>query len=128
MADALAALTGAPAVTAGVIGIDLLEEMADRPAVVIVDAIETGRQPPGTVVAFTIDDLTALRNATSPHSLNLPAIIELGRQLGLDLPARIVCYGIEVGAPPEWSESLSAALAAQLPLAVKWIQNQEFPA
>lgn len=73
-------------------GLDLLDDMANADAVVLVDATQSGRAA-GTVHRVPADALPAGRGFSS-HDLGVAAALELGRALGR-LPRRIEIIGIE---------------------------------
>lgn len=92
-------------------GFSLLDAFADAPAVLLVDAVQSGA-PPGTVhrldaVAGPLPQ-DALRCST--HALGVVEAVELARALG-ELPARLHVYGIE-GEDFGSGEGLSPAVAA----------------
>ena len=73
----------------------LLELWADRPLVIAVDAVRSGR-PPGTVLRLEVGDrpLPSPLTMTSTHGFSLPQAVALGQTLGR-FPQRLVVYGIE---------------------------------
>ena len=78
-------------------GMDLLLAWEDAASVVLVDAVVSGRQPPGSVHRFDARDRSlpaALFTATSTHALGLADAVELARAMER-LPERLVVYGIE---------------------------------
>jgi hydrogenase maturation protease len=95
-------------------GIDLLDVWEGADAVVIVDAVRSGRAPG---VVHRIDASAAplparLQASTSSHAVGVADAIELARTLGR-LPRRVVVLGVEghrfdAGAP--LSPEVSAAL------------------
>ena len=104
-----------------VICLELLDEMDGTDEAVFIDAMRTGEYPPGTVVRIEEDRIAHLRNVTAPHSLNLPAIMEMGRGLGYRMPARIRYYGIEARDLETFSERMTDELEAALPAIVERI-------
>jgi hydrogenase maturation protease len=74
---------------------DLLELWADRPLVIAVDAVRSGR-PTGAVLRIEVGStpLDAPLNATSTHGFSLGQAVGLGQAIGR-FPRRLVIYGIE---------------------------------
>ena len=79
-------------------GFHLLDELEGHEHVIVVDAIATGRHPPGTVVEFPLGALEA-GPATSPHGIGLSTVLEVGGRAGLSLPLRIDVVAIEGSRP-----------------------------
>jgi hydrogenase maturation protease len=75
-------------------GLDLLDVLADRQRVIVVDAI-AGDNAPGTVVRLTPEDLVGHSGqAVSLHELGFLETLVLARQLGI-APPEIVIFGIQ---------------------------------
>lgn len=108
-----------------VIDLDLLDELEGYDEAVFIDAMQTGKRSVGEVVMVKEESMRELRYYSSPHSLNLPSILDLGRQLGLSLPRVIRIYGIEVQDVVNYSESLTPAVAAAVPRIVDYIVERE---
>lgn len=102
VAQAVAArLGGEPAVAVREtteMGLALLDEIADFEALILVDAVQTGRQPPGHIHECDIADLPQV-TATSPHFVGVGETLALGRRLGLAMPQRVRVIAIEVADP-----------------------------
>lgn len=94
-------------------GIGLLELWRGAGAVVLVDAMRSGR-PPGTVDRIEVStvSLPASMSFGSSHAVGVGEAIELARALG-ELPARVVIYGIE-GAQFDLGRGLSDEVAASV--------------
>ncbi len=76
-------------------GLALLESFLDYDCAVIIDAMQTGRYPPGTIVELGPDDLRPI-DVPSPHFAGLPELMELARALELSFPSRIRILAVEV--------------------------------
>jgi hydrogenase maturation protease len=76
-------------------GFGLLDLLKDREAVLIVDAIITGKAEPGTVHFFPAGVLTPSYNLINSHQINLPTALELGKQLGIMMPSDIQVVAVE---------------------------------
>lgn len=76
-------------------GLSLLDWIIDRKLLIIIDAMLTGKNPPGHWEEFSIENLHH-RSPLAPHFLGLSDIIDLAKIIGLNLPPQIIIIGIEV--------------------------------
>ena len=75
-------------------GVDLLDVLADRRRVVVIDAI-AGDSPPGTVLRLTPDDLAPRHTrGVSLHDLGLVEALALAKQLNA-YPEEVVIIGVK---------------------------------
>ncbi len=124
-AELLGACLPGVVVEQSVINLDLLEAMDGFESVVVVDAMRTGEHEPGTVVRIEEAAWAGLKNFASPHSLNLPAVLSMGRKLGYRLPEAIRVYGIEVQDLETYAERMTPEIEAALPSIVARIRTWE---
>ena len=75
-------------------GISLMERLVGYDRAVLVDAVQTNNNPPGTVYRMTLDDLPTF-NANAIHDVSLKTALELGRGMGAKLPDEITVFAIE---------------------------------
>jgi hydrogenase maturation protease len=96
----------------------LVELIAGRGLVVIVDAVVSGAAP-GTVQVLTPAELplSGTFGAAGTHGVGLAEAVELAAVLGR-LPERLVVVGVEVDAPPGEASAMSTAVGAAVPHAV----------
>jgi hydrogenase maturation protease len=92
-------------------GLYLIDELEGFDRAVVVDAVRTGRHPPGTVLSFALEDLRA-PEGPSPHSIGLPSALARARAAGAPVPARIHVVAVEVLDMETVGEGLSSAVAA----------------
>jgi hydrogenase maturation protease len=92
-------------------GIALLDFMAGYGAVVLVDAVQTGRATAGVVHELRAEDLTLLPGA-APHFLGVGEVLALGRVLGYEMPSRVEIFAIEVADPFTMGTRMTEALEA----------------
>ena len=93
---------------------DIIPKLAGYEQLVVVDAIQLGSVPPGTVHRFSLAELAGTVRLSSPHDINFATALQMGKEWGYDIPADIRIYGIEVkelsrfseGCTPEVSEKL----------------------
>ena len=94
-------------------GIALVELLVGYDRVILVDAMQTGRTPAGTIHEFAPDDFRAI-NAPSPHYAGIPEILALARELNLDFPTDISIIAIEAADLSTLGGGLSTPVAEAL--------------
>jgi len=78
----------------GTCGMGLLDVLAGRDHLIIVDAVNTGR-PPGTLVRLADDEIpAAFRTKSSPHQLGLQDVLALLHLLD-KAPRRLTVIGVQ---------------------------------
>ena len=95
-------------------GLALLDLLIGYRRVVIIDAMFTGHQAPGTIVRLIPADLPRVI-APTPHFAGLPELFGLARRLDLDFPGETVIFAMEVEDPLTIGGSLSPAVRHSLP-------------
>ena len=103
---------------------ELLEAWQSAQCIIVVDAIVTGRTPPGTLHRVTAED-AAFQPETARCSANgagLAHAVKLGRVLKC-LPATLVLIGLEAGSF-DWAATLSPAVAAAMPALVEAVVQE----
>ncbi len=92
----------------GTAGMGLIDDLLDKDAVIIVDAVRTGA-PPGTVVRLAGDEVPVfLQQRISPHQLGLSDVLATLTLIG-KRPAHLVLFGV-VPQSLELSLELTAAI------------------
>jgi hydrogenase maturation protease len=76
-------------------GMALLELFVGYDRAIVVDAVKTGREIPGTIYELKPEDLGPVF-APSPHYSGLPELLDTAAQLGLDFPSEIKIFAMEV--------------------------------
>ena len=103
----------------GTFGIDLLDTLANRRKVIVIDAVRADAAP-GTVLRFTAADLAQREEADlSLHQVGLCETLAMARQLGC-APEEVVIFGI-VPATLESGLELSPQVAAVMPKVVELV-------
>ncbi len=104
-------------------GLGLMERLVGYDQAVIIDAITTGRQSPGTLYRLTMDDLpeTGSEHLSSSHDMTLPTALRLGRSLGLRLPRVIWLVAVEAERTHDFAEALTPPVAAAVPRAARMV-------
>ncbi len=103
----------------------LLDLIAGYETVVVADAIVTDEQAQaGSVYTLSVDDLGTVVNPYASHALDLRTTVELGKQLGYDMPDTIQIYAVEIKEHTVFREGLSPEVeAAVLPVARSIMQD-----
>jgi hydrogenase maturation protease len=95
-------------------GLALLDFLVGHRAAILVDSIQTGRVPPGTVHELDATRLKQLSGRT-PHFLGVGETLALGRTLGLAVPECVQIFAIEVGDPFTLGTEMTPAVAEAVP-------------
>ena len=95
-------------------GLALLDFIVGYRAVLIVDSIQTGKAPAGTILEVDAAGLKQITGRT-PHFLGVGETLALGRQLGLAMPQEVRILAVEVGDPFTLGTEMTPALQRALP-------------
>lgn len=109
---------------ASVGGLSLLELVAGYDRVIIIDAIQTGVGQPGEIHHLSSEEFRGSIRAASTHDVDFATALELGRQLGMDIPEEIVILAIEAADVSTFGEELTPSVAAAVPNAVELISQE----
>ena len=109
----------------GTAGADLLDVLAERKKVIVIDAVQADCEP-GTVLRFSVDDLVRPNGVgISLHELGLGGALAMTRQLGCE-PKEVVVFGIkpkDMSCGLELSEQISAAVPKVVELVLEEIKK-----
>jgi hydrogenase maturation protease len=105
--------TAAEIVECSLCGMALLDVLVGFERAIIVDAVKTGHDEPGTIYEFNPDDLGPVF-APSPHYSGLPELLDTAAQLGLDFPSEIKIFAMEVSDPYTIGGGLTMPVASAL--------------
>lgn len=75
-------------------GLALIDILAGYDQVIIIDAIQTGDCPPGTVIQLCPEEFRPTLSP-SPHYTGLPEMMQLARQLHIPFPKDIKIFAVE---------------------------------
>jgi len=95
-------------------GLSLLDYIVGFDDLVLVDAVQTQRAPPGFLHEFDGSQLNVLP-IMSPHFLGVGEVMTLGRRLGLRVPRQVKIFAIEVQDPFTVGVCMTPALRQVLP-------------
>jgi hydrogenase maturation protease len=102
-------------------GLRLAEAMAGYDRAILVDALQRGDRPAGSICRLSLSDLGGTRTTACVHDTSLPTAMETWRCLGVPLPQEVDIWGIEVQDLESFSEELTAPVAEAVPLVVEAI-------
>jgi len=112
-------------------GFALLDLLANREHVLIVDTIRTGKAPPGTLHYFPAGKMAPANHLINSHQMSLPTAMEFGKKLGASMPLQIDVLAVEAEDVETLSEELSPPVADAVNAALaqihRWIQKQTGP-
>ena len=106
-------------------GLALMERLAGYHRAILVDALYTSQNKPGTVFCLRLEDLPDRKTGhmSSAHDVNIRTALKLGREMGFQLPDQIYIVGIEAQRVYDFTEELSPVVEAAVPQAVKLVSN-----
>jgi len=103
-------------------GISLMEQMIGYERVILIDSLNTGKHPQGTVVTFSLDELADLTygHSASAHDLSLKNALVMGRSMGASLPddKNLHVVAVEAQHIYEFGEALTPKIKAAVPIAI----------
>lgn len=102
-------------------GLSLMEEMIGFERVILIDALDTGQQPVGTVLTLRLEDLPnrAAGHLSSAHDTTLQNALQVGESMGAELPDEIIIVAIEAEMNYNFSEQLTQPIAAAVSVATQ---------
>ncbi len=112
-------------IEASLAGRFLLDLITGYETVIVADAIITDENAAaGTVYTLSVDDLGAVVNPYASHALDLRTTVELGEQLGYEMPDTIRIYAVEIKDNTVFREGLSPEVEATVvPVARRIMQD-----
>lgn len=105
--------------SAAVAGLRLLDLLAGFQRCLIVDVVQTGQHPPGTLLWWPRARSACGRTLGGSHEADLVTALELGKALGYELPGDLLVLVAEAEDLHTIRESLTPALSAAVPRAVE---------
>jgi hydrogenase maturation protease len=104
-------------------GLALIEIFAGYERAAVVDAIVTGRRPPGTITEMGIGEVGHVV-APSTHQAGLPELAAVAERLGLAFPSATRVLAVEVVDPYTLGAPLSEPVAAAIPELARRVLEQ----
>ena len=109
--------------TAALGGLSLMERLLGYERVVLVDSMETGQNPVGSVQVFPLASLSdpMAGHSASTHDTSLMTALQTAKQIGASIPTRVDVVAIEAQNVYDFSEELTPPVAAAVPVAVEHV-------
>jgi hydrogenase maturation protease len=107
-----------------VAGFALMELMAGWERIILLDSIQFDGLAPGAVVRLEPADLRTSLRLRSVHEIDLPTVMELGRHLGLQMPRRVIIFGIQAEDACTFGESLSSSVEGGMDKVVELVLEE----
>jgi hydrogenase maturation protease len=107
--------------TAALGGLSLMERLLGYDRVVLVDSMETGQNPVGSVWIFPLASLPdpMAGHSASVHDTSLITALKTAESIGAEVPKHVDVVAIEAQNVYDFSEELSPPVAAAVPEAVQ---------
>jgi hydrogenase maturation protease len=104
-------------------GLRLLETILGYKRIILVDAIQTVNGRPGDIHTLHPSSLKASLHSGSTHDLSLSGALQLGRELGMDIPddSEITIIAVQAEDVQTLEEALTPEVEAVIPQAVELI-------
>lgn len=107
-------IAGVRVVTSERGGLEVLPLLAGASEAIVVDCLEVERPRPGRVHWLSLDELRGSPRVQGAHEVSLATVLEIGRLLGIEMPATIAVLGVEAHPGPDIDDRLSPPLAASV--------------
>jgi hydrogenase maturation protease len=104
-------------------GLSLMERMLGYQRVILIDAMETGRSPAGSVQVFPLASLSypMAGHSASTHDATLMTALAAAQALNLPIPKSVDVVAIEAKNVYDFTEELSPPVAAAVPVACQTV-------
>ncbi len=93
---------------------DLVPKLAGYDRLVVIDAIMSGKSPPGAVRRLSLDDLAETVRHSSPHDINFATAFQIAKTWGYHVPDDIRIYAIEVKELTRFTQGCTPQVAEKL--------------
>lgn len=106
-------------------GLSLMERLLGYERAIIIDSMETGQSPVGSVRTFPLASLPdpMAGHSASAHDTSLITALKTAECLGAAIPQRVDVVAVEAQNVFDFGEELSPAVAAAVPEAVQVVLN-----
>jgi hydrogenase maturation protease len=99
-------------------GLELLDHIVGFDRCIIIDAMATGKMPPGTIVRFTQTPGCQPTPISSSHQIDLNQVLALAQILRVQVPSAVAVYGIEAADITTFRQGLTPAVEQSVPTLV----------
>lgn len=103
-------------------GLHLLDCLLGVRRLVVVDTVQTGNAPPGTIYKFHDSELPMVPGG-SPHYVGLCESLALARNLGLPVADEAIILAVEIVDCLTLGEEMSSTVRSAIPAVVEMIRN-----
>jgi len=102
-------------------GLSLMERLLGYERAIIIDSMETGQNPVGSVRTFPLASLPdpVAGHSASAHDTSLVTALKTAESIGADVPKQVDIVAVEAQNVYDFSEELSPPVAAAVPDAVQ---------
>jgi len=106
-------------------GLSLMERLVGYQRAIIIDSMETGQSPAGSVRVYKLEELPnpSAGHSASAHDTSLITALDTAKAMGLPIPESVEIVAIEAKNVYDFSEELSPAVAEAVPLAAQAVIN-----
>lgn len=106
-------------------GLSLMERMVGFERAILIDAMESGQGPEGSVRVRKLEELPnpCAGHSASAHDTSLITALDTARAMGLPVPESVEIVAIEAKNVYDFSEELSPSVAEAVPLAAQSVIN-----
>jgi hydrogenase maturation protease len=101
-------------------GLSLMERILGYERVILVDSMETGLKPPGSVSTYALAELPnpSAGHSASAHDTSLITALQTAEAIGGKIPAQVDVVAVEAKQTYQFTEELSEAVSQAVPRAV----------
>jgi hydrogenase maturation protease len=101
-------------------GLALLDEFSGVSRLIVIDSVQTGSAPPGTLHFFQEGELKTPAGP-SPHYLGIFETLNLARRLGLPAPEEVTIIAVEAADCTTLGGPMHPDVLAAIPKVVQWV-------
>ena len=105
-------------------GLSLLDSIAGYDQVIIVDAIQTKEGRAGQIYRLEPESFSSAKHLSSPHQMNLPTALELGKMLNLPMPQGITIFAVEVKDIINFGEKCTPEVEQAIPEVINMVLQE----
>jgi hydrogenase maturation protease len=103
-------------------GIRLIDHLIGVPRVVVIDTVQTGRVPPGTIMTVREEDVE-YTPGTSAHYIGLFEALELGRRLELPVARDVLIIAVEAADCRTLGGAMNPAVERAIPEVIARVEE-----
>ncbi len=103
-------------------GLALLDVIVDYDRLILIDTIKKRSPVPGRISLLKTEDIRDVPGP-SPHYVSLPQAVEIGRGLGLKVPAQIDIVAVEAKNLYDLGEELTPEMESAIPEIISHVED-----